>query len=620
MLAKPLSRRVNAQDGRNGGVSDAMDGATGGMLQRDRDGTVLVLTMAVPPVNALSAPLRAALAAAMDEAAADPAVGAIVIASGLSNFSAGADVTEFDAAPKPPFLPDLCQRIETLEKPVVAALRGAVLGGGLELALAAHARTASEDARLGLPEVALGLLPGAGGTQRLPRLIGAEQALRLMLGGRPVPAAEALALGMLDSVGAGDPVLRAKELARAMAGRTFPRTGDRRDGMRDAQAYMAAVGAARRSVGAGRLPAPARIVDCVEAALLLPLDQGLAYERAAFLDLLASPEAAGLRHAFVAERRAQRLRPEWGPPSARPERLLVWGAGTDAVRTARDALESGMRVTLADTTRDRLVAALNALAAAQEEAVQAGRLSPSARDADWARLTTEVAPQRLDGAEAVILTQAGAPPVAPRLCVLAMTADVPAGALGLALSGTQGSLAEISVSETATPEQAGMAFALARRLRWKAVPTGGHGPVAARMARALAECVAWLEGQGIDRRRIASALSAHGIAGEGKAAPPDPDRDGIARRCLAALANEGARLLDAKAVRIPACVDTIAIGAGIMARHTGGPMYQADRRGLLVLRRDLELWAEEMPALFAPSPLIGACLSKGLGFADLDRA
>lgn len=596
-----------------------MDGATGGLLQRDRDGTVLVLTLAHPPVNALSAALRAALHHAMDQAEADPAVGAVVIASALPSFSAGADITEFDTAPKPPALPDLCNRIEAMEKPVIAALRGAVLGGGLELALAAHARTASEDARLGLPEVALGLLPGAGGTQRLPRLIGAEQALRLMLGGRPVPAAEALALGMLDAVGAGDPVLRAKELARAMAGRPVPRTGQRRDGMRDAAGYMAAIGAARRSVGTGRLPAPARIVDCVEAALLLPLEQGLSYERAAFLDLLASDEAAGLRHAFVAERRAMRLRPEWSARVAVPDRLTVWGAAGEGAQLARAALAAGLRVTLADPSRDAVVAALERIAADQAREVTEGRLSPEARDADWARLSPVVGPDRLGAGDAVILTRPDAPRIDKGPVVLTLGLAPPAGALGLALAGTSLRLAEIAVPDTALPDMVARAFALARRMRWKAVPVAAGGSVATRLANALADCVGWLEAQGIQRTDIAAALAAHGIAGEGQVARPQAARDRIARQCLAALANEGARIVGEGTVRLPAAVDTIAIGAGIMARFTGGPMYQADRRGLLVLRRDLDLWAQDVPALFTPAPLIAECLSKGIGLTDLDR-
>ncbi|MEY4983955.1 MAG: hypothetical protein RIR62_2221, partial [Pseudomonadota bacterium] len=397
-----------------------MDQDARGRIVTERDGTVLVLTLAHPPVNALSAALRRALLAALDAAAGDPAVAAIVIRSGLAGFSGGADIGEFDAPPAAPLLPDLCRAVEDMDKPVIAAIAGAALGGGLELALAAHGRVASEGATLGLPEVTLGLLPGAGGTQRLPRLIGAEQALSMMLSGRAVPAVEALATGLLDAVVAGDPTGRAKELARDMAAEGAAggaaaaprRTRDRREGMRDGRAYLAAVDKARRGLAPARLTAPARIVDCVAAAQLLPFDQGMDYERTAFAELLASAESAGLRHAFRAER------PVLRPPAAFAGEALpditgvtVWGAAGRGADLALRALAAGLRVTLADPARDALVAALQTIAARQEEDVAAGRLSPEARDADWARLAPAAAPDRLGG-DAVLLTRPDAPPVA----------------------------------------------------------------------------------------------------------------------------------------------------------------------------------------------------------------
>lgn len=595
-----------------------MDQDARGRIAAERDGTVLVLTLAHPPVNALSVALRRNLLAALQAAADDPAVAAIVLRSALPSFSAGADMREFDHPPAAPFLPDLCQAIEAMEKPVIAAISGAALGGGLELALAAHGRVASESATFGLPEVTLGLLPGAGGTQRLPRLIGAEQALSMMLTGRSVRAVEALATGLLDAVVAGDPTGRAKELARDMATAAPLRTRERRDGMRDGRAYLAAVERARRSLAPSRLTAPARIVDCVAAAQLLPFDQGVAYERAAFAELLAAEESAGLRHAFRAERPL--LRPPAafaGQSPAGVTTVTVWGATARGTDLALRALAAGLRVTLADPSREAVVAALNAIAARQEADVAAGRLSPEARDADWARLATLVAPERLGG-DAVLLAQADPPPVAAAALRLAFGVDAPPPAVAVALSEGARPLAEITWSEGQPTEPAARAYHLARRLRWRPVVTGKGGPIARRLAAALSGAVAHLAAAGHDPRDIATALAAHGIAAEGPAATV-ADAEGIALRCLGALANEGARLFTEGAVSHPDDIDAIAILSGIMARFTGGPMYQADRRGLLVLRRDLTLWSREAPALWLPDPLITKCLSAGIGLGDVAR-
>ncbi|MGV5669727.1 enoyl-CoA hydratase-related protein, partial [Burkholderia pseudomallei] len=175
-----------------------------GTVTRERRDKVLVVTIDHPPVNALSADVRRGLVDALDAADADAAVGAVLIVGAGRNFIAGADIREFGKPPVPPLLPDVCNRIETSGKPVVVALHGAALGGGLEVALAAHYRLAVPGAKLGLPEVQLGLLPGAGGTQRTPRLIGAKAALELMLSGRHASAEEALALGLVDRLAHSD--------------------------------------------------------------------------------------------------------------------------------------------------------------------------------------------------------------------------------------------------------------------------------------------------------------------------------------------------------------------------------------------------------------------------------
>lgn len=581
-----------------------------------RIGALVEIVLAHPPVNALGAVVRAALDRALDEAEAGGAAAVLLRGEGAL-FSAGADIAEMARAAPAPLLGAICDRIEGFSLPVVTLISGPALGGGLELALASHLRLAQAAAQIALPEVHLGLVPGAGATQRLPRLVGAGPALDLMLSGRVIGATEALAIGVIDRlIPQGEDALaiaRAAALALAEAG-AWQRTGEVRSGFRDVAAFRAALEAARQAARGTRLPAPARIVDCVEAALLLPLEQGLAFEAAAFGDLVASPESAGLRHAFRAERAARRLPAALARQEATaPSRLAIWGAGGMAPVIARQALAAGMGVLLADPSREGLVTALETIAAAQDAAMQSGRMTVEARDADWARLAPAIGPARLGEAELVITTRDDLSLAAPR-AVLALGAAVPPGGMALSLVDQAQPLAEM-VLEGAAPVRAALALGFARRMGWQVIPTGPGGPVAAALATALAEAVAHMEARKVPRAVIAQALSRAGIAGEGRAGQPSAVEEVIARRCFGALANAGARLIEAGVARDAAVVDAVAIAAGIVARWTGGPMHQADRRGLLVLRRDLKVWAADAPALYAPAPLWDVMIGEGRSFA-----
>ncbi|NBE08765.1 enoyl-CoA hydratase/isomerase family protein [Paragemmobacter ruber] len=599
---------------------------TGQLLRIGRVGPVLDIAFAHPPVHALDAGLRRALNDALDLAGLE-GVGAVLIRGEGGVFSAGADLAETGAAAGEGVaaLRALCRRIEDMPCPVVVLLQGPALGAGAELALAAHLRLADETAQIALPEVILGLCPGAGATQRLPRLVGAA-ALDILLTGRVLGAAEALAIGVIDRVVTAEPVAAARAAARALAeqrmqGGVWRRTDEVRDGFRDVAAYRAAIAAARGAQRGGRLPAPVRIVDCVEAALLLPFDQGLAFEAAAHEDLSDTSEAKGLRHAFRAERAARRM------PSAlaalgtvaMPQRLAIWGATGDAVGIALQALQAGMTVQLADPSKAALVAALEQVAAGQEAAVQAGRMTPEARDADWARLVPVVGGDRLGEAEVVLTTRPDLVLGAPR-AVLALGVPAPKGAVPLSLVMQDAPLAEMVLDETvlnggAAPARAAQAVALGRRLGWAVLPVGAGGPVAVALATALADTVAFLEGRGVPRALIAQGLALAGIAGEGRAGAARPAEEAVARRCFGALANAGARLMEAGTARDGDTVDAVAIAAGIVARWTGGPMHQADQRGLIVLRRDLRLWAHEAPGLFTPAPLLDRLIAEGRGIA-----
>ena len=262
-------------------ASTAASPASSSPVTRQHRGSVLVVTVDNPPVNALGVDVRRGLAAAIEAAQADAAVAAVLIVGAGRNFIAGADIREFGKPPQPPALPDVCNRIEACSKPVIAAIHGAALGGGLEIALAAHYRLAVAGAKLGLPEVSLGLIPGAGGTQRAPRLIGVQDALDLMLGGRPVDARQALDLGLIDRLGKSDDVL-GEGLAYALellaAGAPPRRTRDARAALADRDAQRAALDAARKEVAKKHrgLFSPAKVVEAVEAALDQPIDRACA--------------------------------------------------------------------------------------------------------------------------------------------------------------------------------------------------------------------------------------------------------------------------------------------------------------------------------------------------------
>ena len=587
-------------------------------VRLERVGAVAVLVLAHPPVNALSDAVRSGLADGLAAALADPGVTAIVIRGAGRGFSAGADIAEFGrlrpGAKTAPRLGDLCLAIENSRKPVIAAIHGMALGGGLELALAAHYRLADAAAVLGLPEVNLGLLPGAGGTQRLPRLVGATAALRMMLTGVPITAADAMALGLVDRVAASDVTEAA--LALAAENLALRPTGALRTGLGNPGAYLAAVAEARAAQAANRLPAPSRIVDCVAEALLFPLPQGLQAEATAFADLLATPEAAGLRHAFFIERRAAQLPAAAMAIGVTPIAALgLWGLGDGVVDLACQALTAGLRVVLASADRPALVAALEAVAAWQDAAVVAGRMTTQARDADWVRLVTSTTPEPLAGVDLILRTAAAAP--------LPAMVGVPIATLGAAGQGDAqaitgaagpGGLAELGLTAAASPAAVVRLAALARRLNWRLVPVGPGGPVELGLRLALAGAIDHLATEGIHPVAVTAALADW-------AAPtlsePMPQDARIIAVCLAALAAEGARMVQDGRVRRPLEVDAIALITGLVPRWEGGPMFQADRRGLLLLRQDLITLAERAP-VFLPPELIDRMLADGRTFASLN--
>lgn len=369
-------------------------------------GNVLVVTLDHPPVNALSVGVRRGLVDAIDAAQADAAVAAVLIVGAGRNFIAGADIREFGKPPLPPLLPAVCNHVEACTKPVVAAIHGAALGGGLEIALAAHYRLAVRGAKLGLPEVQLGLLPGAGGTQRTPRLIGAAAALDLMLSGRHVKAEEALSLGLVDRIGATDDVLAeglayTRELLATNAGVRPTRAANV---PADAEANRAAVDAARADTAkrARGLFSPLKIVDAVEAALTLPFDEGLALERKLFMQCLDSPQRAGLIHAFFAEREVAKA-PETKAATARPVgKIGIVGGGTMGAGIAVAVLDAGLPVTMIERDDAALARGRAHIERVYDGLISKGRIKPEAKDAALARFAGSTSYDSLANVDLVI--------------------------------------------------------------------------------------------------------------------------------------------------------------------------------------------------------------------------
>jgi 3-hydroxyacyl-CoA dehydrogenase len=343
-----------------------------------RHGAVSVITIDNPPVNALSQNVREGLMRFIEEAEVDDDCQAIVICCAGRTFIAGADIREFGKPPLEPYLPDVITRIEASEKPVIAAIHGTALGGGFEVALACHYRIALRAAAVGLPEVHLGLLPGASGTQRLPRLIGAGQAMDIMLSGNPVKAGKALELGAIDRVASSDDLVAE---ASAFAGECIEHGPRRIRDMEMPAVDRAVFDAARKGIAARTrgLMSPELIIQCVEKAASSEFDDGLVFERERFLECMASPQSAGLRHAFFAEREVGKV-PGIGKDVAgrNVESVAVIGAGTMGAGIAYACLSAGFVVTLLDNDKEGLARGKKTIEGLFAAGVQRGKLSDSA--------------------------------------------------------------------------------------------------------------------------------------------------------------------------------------------------------------------------------------------------
>ena len=681
-----------------------------------REGQIAFIDIDNPPVNALSAAVRQGLAAAMAQLGQDNDAQIAVLSCAGRTFIAGADISEFGKPPVAPFLPDVVALIEASEKPIVAALHGTVLGGGLEVALGAHYRVALPGTRMGLPEVTLGLLPGAGGTQRLPRLVGADAAIDLITSGRQVDARKALELGLIDAL--------AEDTDPRAAGETgalrllSDGAGHRRLSEIPApqvDADMIDAWRAKVAKSARGQVAPLRALDTIVNGLTLPFEKGMAQERQAFLDLMQTSERAALIHAFFAERRAAQQDDLAGAAPRSVSRVGIVGGGTMGQGIAASALTAGLDVTLVERDEASAAKAAAGIGKMLEGAVKRGKLDAEAASRMQSQafravsyydplaqvdLVIEAVFESLEVKQEVFRTL-------DRICrpgaVLAtntsyLDVDLIAGAttrpqdvIGLHFFSPANvmRLLEIVVADQTAPDVTATAFALARKMGKIGVRSGVcDGFIGNRMMLAYRTAADHLVLDGASPYQVDQAVVALGFpmgpyqvgdlagldigyatrqrkaptrdprermpvfadrlvessrlgrkSGRGyyiydEASPqgrPDPEMDGmladirtglgitprdfsteeIQDRYMAAMVNEGAKILEEGIAARASDIDVVLLHGYGFPRWKGGPMHWADATGLDRIAADIARYAAEDPYFWQLSPLLARLAAEG---------
>jgi 3-hydroxyacyl-CoA dehydrogenase len=647
---------------------------TGQIRQELRDG-VAILLLDRPVANALAPELRADLARALAQVATSAEVRAVVLAGAGAGFSSGVDLTEYDRPLAEPWIDTLCDRIEDLTKPVIAALHGATFGAGLALALAAHARVAQTDARLASPEITLGMVPGGGVTQRLPRLLGAQVALEVMLGGQTLRASDPRLKRLFSQVTSDDPLPAAVDLARKLADQGhWRRSHEATRGLSDPAGYQRAIATVAERLK-GQTGAASDILRAVEAAQLLPFPQGLAFEAALFEDRLRSPEARAQRHIYASERRASGMPERAQAPTRDMTRIALDGAQLGDV--ALLLLEGGKAVRSdAPDLRASVSGALDGL-------VKQGKMDASTPAAYLARL------QSGSGAADLALSTRGSEVEGAAVSVpLDAGRGLAGAALGLRLYRPAQTLrlAELSVSDTADPGHVaslarlctGLGVTAVRAAQPAAGPGLGHilmgavalaglemvrlgltpqrvdlaaqrlgfraGPflmmdfdglplVAARL-RAVAE---WLGcpapgaddplaerlAKGAVGRAVGRGFYDHPSEGPRPAkSMAGPGRDPAEvlgavppRHALhAALVGAAMQLLARGAVQRASDLDVLMVRGYGYERARGGPLFAADQRGMLAILQDFKALSALGTPLWQVPPMLREMVKNGEGF------
>src|SRR5438876_771166 len=565
-------------------------------------GRVAVLTVDNPPVNALSQHVRKGLHDGIKQATADGAVQAIVIVCSGRTFIAGADITEFGKPPMEPSLHSVLDMIESSPKPVISAIHGTALGGGLEVTLACHYRVGVKGARFGLPEVKLGILPGAGGTQRLPRVVGVEKGLQMMVSGDPIGADEALRVGLIDATVDGDLAAAGVAFAEKVLDEKRPlkKIRDLTDKIAVARDKPQIFAEFRKSVA--RQPrgfrAPERIVKAVEAAVSLPFDQGIKRERELFVELLNSPESKAQRYFFFAEREAAKIPDVPADTPAREiKKAAVIGAGTMGGGIAMNFANAGIPVTVVEVAPEALDRGLGIVRKNYEATAARGRLTPADVDkrmglihgtTDWgavgdADIIIEAVFEEMPVKKEVFAKLDGLAKPDAVLATNTSTLDV-----GWRIRKGRGVKAPVAdrICELGR-------FGQKTGAGYFKYEKGDRTPIPDLEVEKIIVDVA--TSMGITRRAISD--------------------EEILQRLLYPMVNEGAKILDEKIAIRPSDIDVIWVYGYGWPVYRGGPMFWADSIGLRALRdRLLEFKKQSGDAFWTPAPLLDRLANEGKGF------
>lgn len=687
----------------------------------EKRGAIGIICVDNPPVNALSQSVRQGLLEAIRGANADRDVKAVVLSCRGKTFIAGADITEFGKGAMDPDLGAVIGAYESSEKPVVASIHGTALGGGLEVALGCHYRVAAPSAKLGLPEVKLGLLPGAGGTQRLPRIVGFEKAIAMITTGEPVSASDAKSLTLVDEIVDGDLEAGAVRFAERIAGtRPLPRARDRETHVEAAKKDLGLFEKAKKDVtsrarGAG---APLRCLEAVRVAAELPFDQGLAREREFFAEALGSIESAAMRHVFFAERTAAKIPDVPADTQTLPIRTaVIIGAGTMGGGIAMALVNAGIAVTLVDREQSFVDKGIETIKKNYASTVKKGKLAQSEMDARLARITPSTSWDslatadlvieavfeemglkkeiftRLDKSckkEAILATNTSSLDVD----AIAATTSRPEQVIGLHFFSPANvmRLLEIVRGKKTSKEVIASSMKLAKQINKVGVLVGVcDGFVGNRMLHKYAHEAQHLLLEGALPQQVDRVITAFGFAMGPMAtsdlagidvgwrirkAKPKPERYGwgvadrlaemghfgqktgvgfykyedgsrvpipnpevekliveiaekhgvtrrsisdqeILDRCLFAMINEGAKILEEKIALRSSDVDTVWINGYGFPAHRGGPMFHADHVGLAKVLHTVEEFGRKHGKAWDPAPLLVRLANEGKTFGSL---
>ena len=704
--------------------------ATGSTVSTTVHGDVALIEVDNPPVNALSTDVSQAIVRAIDAAEADGAVAAIVVKGAGKTFVAGADIAALEAAAwgnhaAAADLHELLARVEHCRKPVVMAIHGTALGGGLELAMAGHFRLAAAGALLGQPEVNLGIIPGAEGTQRLPRLVGVSRALDMCVTGKPLGAREAVEAGLADAVIEGDLVAEAISFAReAAGGPPVVRTSERSEKLGSPAENAPLFKAARDLAGRIRRHqiAPLKAVDAIEAATTMPFEEGCRRERELFFESVGTEQAKALIHLFFAERAVAKVPGLPRDAAAGPVTTVgIVGAGTMGGGIAMACANAGLDVLLKDSSQSALDAGIAAIQRNYESSVRRGRLTPDAVAERLTRIRPSLDYDGFAGAGVVIeavfeslelkkrvfreLDRVTAPGTV--LATNTSTLDIddiaaatsrPADVVGLHFFSPAHvmRLLEVVRGRTTGPRALATAMAFGKQLRKVPVVVGNcRGFVGNRMMFPYMYEAQFLVEEGATPEQVDRALTGFGMAmgifavddmagidvawrvrqelghfsqpggrrplvadklhdlgrfgqktgrgwyayGSDRRPAPDPlvidlirttaaeagipqrtfTNEEIVERCIYALINEGARIVEDGSAQRASDIDVIyANGYGFPAWR-GGPMFHADRAGLRAIHDRILSFQREHGDRWAPAPLLTELAKTGATFRDRDK-